>query len=67
MPGIYLTFNNIGMDHRWSMLHACTLVSIGFNLILIMLHILLLNRCVVINHVDICLDLNIFRKTYFMC
>ena len=32
-----------------------------------MLHILLLNRCVVINHANTCLELFFLEKAYFMC
>ena len=68
----FTKFGNFGDGRKKNPKFCNTLIHVLYNFrlnfLLFILHIFVFNRCVVINHTNICLDLNVFlEKTYFMC
>ena len=68
----FAKFGNFGGGRKKNPKFCNTLIHVLYNcrlnFLLFILHIFVFNRCVVINHTNICLDLNVFlEKAYFMC
>ena len=68
----FVKFGNFGGGRKKNPKFCNTLIHVLYNFrlnfLLFILHIFVFNRCVVINHTNICLDLNVFlEKAYFMC
>ena len=68
----FTKFGNFGGGRKKNPKFCNTLIHVLYNFrlnfLLFILHIFVFNRCVVINHTNICLDLNVFlEKAYFMC
>ena len=68
----FVKFGNFGGGQKKNPKFCSTLIHVLYNFrlnfLLFILHIFVFNRCAVINHTNICLDLNVFlEKAYFMC
>jgi len=62
----FVNFGNFGGGRKKNPKFCNTLIHVLYNFrlnfLLFILHIFVFNRCVVINHTNICLDLNVFFR-----